>query len=107
MTDFLSVVGLSLAPANAVLLVEYFFFSRQIVRTDALFERGGCYHFWCGTNPAAIIAWGIGSTTVFLLNFALHVDWLTLPALFTCILTGVLYGIFRWITIKVRPEWRP
>jgi NCS1 nucleoside transporter family len=107
MTDFLSVVGLSLAPANAILLVEYFFFSRQKVRTDALFEKSGCYHFWGGTNPAAVIAWGIGSITVFLLNFTLHVDWLTLPALFSCILAGVLYGTLRWISIVVRPEWRP
>lgn len=107
MTDFLSIVGLSLAPANSVLLVEFFFFSKQRVRTEDLFERGGCYHFWGGTNPAAVIAWGIGSTTVILLNFVFRVDWLSLPALFACILTGVLYAILRWITIRAHPDWHP
>jgi len=107
MTDFLSIVGLSLAPANSILLVEYFFFSQQKVRTEALFEKGGCYYFWGGTNPAAVIAWGVGSMTVLLLNFVLHLNWISLPAFFSCILTGLLYAVLRRITIAAHPEWRP
>jgi NCS1 nucleoside transporter family len=107
MADFLSIVGLSLAPANSILLVEFFFFSKQKVRTEALFASDGCYHFWGGTNPAAVIAWGVGSTTVILLKFAFRVDWLSLPALFACILAGLLYAGLRQATIVAHPEWRP
>lgn len=94
---FLKFVGLTLAPANSILLVEYFFIAKQKVDTDILFDETKVYNFWRGINPAAVAAWVIAVITIILLNFVLKISWLVMPALFTCILAGALYFIFRFI----------
>jgi purine-cytosine permease-like protein len=100
MVYFLEVVGLTLAPANSILLVEYFFFARQRVDTRTLLDGGGPYDYWRGINPAAVAAWGLALAVILLLNFVARAPWLALPALSTCVLTGILYAIFRWALMR-------
>lgn len=107
MEYFLEIVGLTLAPANSILMVEYFIISKQKVDTQMIFDETKLYNFWRGINPAAIAAWTIAFVTIILLNFVIKVSWMFVPALFTCILTGVLYYFFRLIMIRKNPQWSP
>ncbi len=106
MAYFLEVVGFTLAPANAILLVEYFIISKQKVDTDLLYDNTKLYNFWKGINPAAIAAWSISFITVILL-FVFKVGWFSTPAIFSCLLAGVLYYIFRIFMIKKFKKWTP
>jgi NCS1 family nucleobase:cation symporter-1 len=68
---FLAFIGVGFAPLCGIQIVDYYWLRRRQVSIRALFDRdgAGCYAYWRGFNPAALVALALGCTVyVFLLD---------------------------------------
>jgi NCS1 family nucleobase:cation symporter-1 len=69
--NFLAFIGVAFAPLCGIQIIDYFVLRRRRIDIRAIYEvqAGRPYYFWCGINPAAMLALGAGCCTyVSLLN---------------------------------------
>ena len=94
--NFLIFLGATLAPANGILICEYFVIRRKFtprIKTGEINAKGGEYWYQKGWHIPAVAAWLVTASLASLLkNVAQYV-----PAISAFFLAGILYYIFYWL----------
>jgi len=57
----LNVFGATAAPVVAIVAVDYYIFRKRKFSLDDIYKTHGKYYYWNGFNPAAMIAYVIGT----------------------------------------------
>ena len=79
----LNVFGATAAPVVAIVAVDYYIFRKRKFSLDDIYKTHGKYYYWNGFNPAAMIAYVIGTAVaVIFMDYGFFISLAVTPIIY-------------------------